>query len=554
MGQKRYEKIFELSHGALSAVRWVSGGIAVFSAILLLFFPTLVRTFTSYDFSQMSAIFYVNFGMLTMVSVIVFFVTNNGYYDKLEEWAAENYPEVTISKHSSWAFLKVFIFSGFGIFAFFISFNISEVTLSLFGYEFTYAGGDTFLVNHLSNFIRAMLSPVMRYVVFAIGILGVIDLYIRREKHFKSAVQTTFSVFKIIGFVILIFLVFNFGPNVLLEYNAGLGKSIGSFIMDSILIPITISLPCAALFLPFLLDYGLVDFVGVLVRPVMRPMFRLPGRAAVISISAFFGNFSVGHIAINDQYKSGKMTGREAAAIGTSLSTVSVGVLMVLATNTGIMEYWNIYFWSAFLVTLLCTLIGVRIFPLCKIPDTYMEGVAPDPELTYKSSLFKNAWLEAMEVADAAENPFKRIKALEIETALILGTVATGTAFFASLGVILNTYTPIFRWVGYIFYPFYWLLRLPAGELVTASTNTAISFLEVTLPTLAVAGDVAAWSLRLRYILSVVPVSSIIFLGSFVPCLMATEIPVKFWQMCVIWLERMIMSVFFAGILSLILF
>ena len=79
-----------------------------------------------------------------------------------------------------------------------------------------------------------------------------------------------------------------------------------------------------------------------------------------------------------------------------------------------------------------------------------------------------------------------------------------------------------------------------------------ISFVEVTVPALLVA--VGQWSMRLRFMLAVLPVSSIIFLASFVPCLMATDIPVKFWHLCLIWVERMILSIIFAGIFAVLLF
>jgi nucleoside recognition membrane protein YjiH len=44
-----------------------------------------------------------------------------------------------------------------------------------------------------------------------------------------------------------------------------------------------------------------------------------------------------------------------------------------------------------------------------------------------------------------------------------LGTVASGTAFFASVGVVLYTYTPIFDWFGYIFWPFM-KISIPDGQ------------------------------------------------------------------------------------------
>lgn len=448
--------------------------------------------------------------------------------------------------------LKFVLLSAFGIFAFFI--NTSLPAYTLLGY--TVKAQSTILVTHFVNFVKALLwngsFKVMPYIVYAIGIYGMVDLYVRRKKHFATKVSKLFAVFKMIGFVLLTFIVFKFGPDVISQPVERLGgKSISEFILNNILISICISIPAASLFLPFLLDYGLVDFVGVLARPFMRPVLKLPGRAAVIMVSAFLGNFSIGHIAVNDQYKTGRMTAFDGYVIGTSLSTVSVGFLMVLATNTHIMDYWNLYFWTAFLITLLVTVVGVRIRPLSKVPNTYYAGVAPNPETVYRKGLFTNAWREGIDVAQKADNPFRRIAYIQKETIAVLGTVATGTAFFATVGVILFTYTPVFTWVGYIFYPFL-RIALDAKEALIACTGASISFLEVTIPALLVtAGE---WTLRIRYILAIIPVTSIIFLASFVPCIMGTEVPVKFGDLVVIWLERMLLSVIIAALFSLVLF
>ena len=137
------------------------------------------------------------------------------------------------------------------------------------------------------------------------------------------------------------------------------------------------------------------------------------------------------------------------------------------------------------------------------------------------------------------------------ETLGVLGTVASGTAFFATAGVLLYTYTPLIKWVGYVFYPFM-RVSIPAGEAVTACTGAAVSFIEVTIPALLVA--VGEWSIRTRYMMAVIPVTSIIFLASFVPCLMATDIPVKFKDMVIIWVERMLLSVLITGIFAVLLF
>lgn len=466
------------------------------------------------------------------------------------------------------AWVKFLLFSIVGIFAFFINFTVPEYQIKLGPWEWgLVAGQSNVLVSHFTNFLKAALFTgnlkAMPLIVWGIGVYSIVDLFLLRPDKFwhTTRVAAVFAVFKVIGFGLLCFAVIHiyldWAPGFMgwfFEPVASLGdKSICMFIMNNILVSICISIPAASLFLPLLVDYGLVDFVGVLVRPVMRPVFRLPGRAAVIMVSAFLGNFSVGHIAVNDQYKTGRMTEREAVVIGTSFSTVSVGFLLVLASNTGLNErgYWNLYFWTSFLITLLVSLIGVRIYPLRHIADDFFPGVVPQPEAEIRERLLTTAVQEALEIAEHQESLGRRVGYIMKETLGVLGTVASGTAFFATAGVLLYTYTPLVKWVGYLFYP---LMRIsvPASEAVVACTGAAVSLIEVTIPALLV--TVGEWSLRIRYMMAVIPVTSIIFLASFVPCLMATDIPVKFKDMLVIWLERMLLSVLITGIFAILLF
>ena len=469
---------------------------------------------------------------------------------------------------------RFLFFSVLGVFVFFVNVPFPAYQITIGPWQWgAVAAQSNVIVSHLTNLVKAALYtgnfPAMPFVVWGIGVYSIVDLFVLRPEKFwgTTRVAAAFAIFKIIGFLLLtcaivdIYLGFHFGfMSWFFDPVSSLGgKSISVFIMSNILVTICISIPAASLFLPLLVDYGLVEFVGVLVRAVMRPVFKLPGRSAVISVSAFLGNFSVGHIAVNDQYKTGRMTEREAVVIGSSLSTVSVGFLLALATNTGLnnqalwgKSYWNQYFWLAFLVTLLVTLVGVRIFPLGKIPDNFCPGVEPNPEQPVKRQMFRAALTEALDQAQNQQDLGRRIAYIMKETIGVLGTVASGTAFFASFGVVLYTFTPVVTWLGYLFRPFFMLFGFSGAELEIASTGAMISFVEVTVPALLV--TVGEWSMRLRFMLAVLPVSSIIFLASFVPCLMATDVPVKFWQLCLIWLGRMILSIVFAGIFAVLLF
>lgn len=480
----------------------------------------------------------------------------------------------TSTTYSLKTYLRFILFSAFGVFAFFINFFVPAYQISIGPWHWgTVAAQSNVLVSHFTNFVKAALYTgnfkAMPWIVWAVGLSSLIDLFWLRPDRFWHAtrVAAAFAVFKIVGFGLLCVSVaniyFGFNPGWLGWYLgpiASLGDtSLSTFIMNKILVTIIISIPAASAFLPFLVDYGLVDFVGVFLRPIMRPVFHLPGRAAIITVSAFLGSFSVGHVAVNDQYKTGRMTEKESVIIGTSLSTASVGFLLALANSTGLTNvelwgksYWNLYFWMAFLITMLVTIIGVRIRPLRKVPNTFCPGVTPNPEQVIRERMFSAAWKEGMDMAQSQDSVFTRIRMIMKETFIVMGTVASGTAFFATLGVVLYTFTPIISWIGYVFRPLFWIFGFRGEELSIASTGAVISFVEITVPALLVA--VGTWSMRLRFILAVIPITSIIFLASFVPCLMATDIPVKFSDLFIIWVERMVLSILLTCLLALVLF
>ncbi len=430
--------------------------------------------------------------------------------------------------------LLFFIMSLIGMFSFFITFSFN--------------GNDTFLVNHVVALTRTGLAPVMKYIVFLLALVSLADLYVRRERFFRDSTNIFLSGAKMIGFIMLTMVVFNLGPEFLLA------DQVGPAVLFKILIPITITVVVAALFLPFLLDYGLIDFFGVLARPVMRPVFKAPGLSAVIAVSAFLGNFSIGHIAVDMLQKKGRLTMRESVLIGTGFCSVSVGFLMLLSSAFGLDQYWNFYFWSAFLITIVVTIFQARIWPTSTKPDRCLEGCTPNLEKEYKSDLLRNAYNEGITVAQHQASFFFREKIILKESILIVAAFATGVNFFAIVGILINQYTPLIQYFAYIFYPILKLIQIPAYDLWTASQACAISFLDFTLPMLVATQGGEEMSLATRYVMAVVPVSAIIFLSGFIPCIMSTSIRVSLFELVVIWFERIVMTIFIAGGVALLYF
>ena len=485
---------------------------------------------------------------------------------QLLEQAHPSDDKPSLTGYSPAAYLKLIVFSAFGIFAFFVSFPLPAYQISVFGWHFGAVGANsTMLISHLTALIRAALwtgnFKAMPAIIWLFGVYCLVDLfYLRFNNSWRSSnVARAFSVFKIAGFVFLTCTVvdyyFGVHPAFFSWYFTDIGiiggHSISFFVLDRILIMVSITIPAAAAFLPLLTDYGLVDLVGVLARRFMRPVFRLPGRAAVIAVSALLASFVVGHLGANNDYKSGRMNERESVVVGTSFTSASIGFMLVLAMNTNIMHLWNIYLWSTFAIILIVTVISVRIPPLSKISDNYLEGVEPRPEKAYTSHIMRHAVKEALDTASGAEHYGKRLGKMLKECIGVLGVCATGSTFFAAASIVAHTFTPIITWAGFLFWPIM-RIALSASEAVTASSGAVLSFIELVLPSILVAAG--EWTLRIRFILAVIPIASIIFLAAWVPCIMATSLRVKFSHLAIIWLQRMILSSLLAALLSIALF
>jgi len=435
------------------------------------------------------------------------------------------------AKQNVVAAIRFVAYSFIGIGAFFLSFELG--------------GEDTFLVNHIGRFIKTTFQDYLPYAVILIASGAVIQIIRRDPRCFKDSVSIFLSIMKSIGFLMIILVTFEIGPNFLIS------DAIGQTVLNKVVIAVAITISVAAVFLPFLLDFGLVDFFGVIMRPIMRPIFKCPGLSAVIAVTAYLGNFAVGHIAVDSLYKRGRLSGKEAAIIGTGFCTASLPFLLVIASILDLMDHWIFYFWSSLFITFATTFITIRIWPLsAKKQDSYYHGVEPvfEPEVNQK--VIRTAFKVALEVAGKADPLIHRLWFFMRESFHMLGSILCGAMFFASLGLIINNYTDLFAYFGYIFWPFLKILNAP--DILVIAKSAATSVFDIVLP--AIIGMEGGASLEARYIIATIPVSAIIFLAAFIPCILSTEIPVKLSELLFLWLVRTILTICFATMIAKLYF
>lgn len=422
---------------------------------------------------------------------------------------------------------KFFVLSAIGIFMFFIPITIGERS--------------TIPLDHIVSWLRDNVPDVLPYYALALIAGGAAYPFVTGSWR-RDTTQMVFAFARIVGLVVGVMLVFGIGPDWLFA------DSMGPFLLNALVIPVGLLVPIGAVFLAMLVGYGLMEFIGVVVRPFMKPVFRTPGRSAIDAVASFVGSYSLGLLITNRVYLEGKYNRREAMIIATGFSTVSATFMIVVANALDLMGHWTVYFWSTLLITFLVTAVTVRIWPLAREPDDYAPGVTPRPEQDPEGSRFAAAWQQARQTVAKDPGVGRTILANFRDGVLMAMAILPSILSIGLLGLVLAEFTPLFDWLGYLFYPITWALQIPEPLLVAKAAALGVS--EMFLP----AALVTESALAVKFVVAVVSVSQVIFFSAMVPSLVGTQIPVSIPRLLVTWFIRVALSLVLAIPLALLLF
>jgi len=431
-------------------------------------------------------------------------------------------------KNKPLAVIKFLLFSFIGIAAFFV--------------QITIGGERRIPIDHITQYLYGVFAPFYNYLVLIFCVFALLMVFFIKRTFKRSAVDLVLSIFQIIGTVLVVLVTFDATP----AFLGGVAPATLIQMGRSI-----IMIFCTAFFLPFILNYGLIDAAGILTKPLMRPVFKTPGLTSVIVASDLFANFSAAILGTNALYKEGKLTYKEAVIIFTGFSSISIGLMLLFSQLLGITEHFLFYFFSATLVMLLVTAITVRIPPIRGLKNEYHENKpTPLAEDNLQGGRLVSAAKAAVKAADVAP-PLPLAMGKFIFTILqVLANMVSASMFIIVAGLLINQYTPIFSWLGLSFYPIFAVFGIAeAGVLSTAS---GLAIMDV-FPAVMY-GASYELSLAARYILAAFPVSIIIFIGGYFTCLIATGFRIKIRHLFVLWLERMILSLIFFCAIAAIFF
>ncbi|WP_107853054.1 YjiH family protein [Oceanimonas marisflavi] len=308
------------------------------------------------------------------------------------------------------------------------------------------------------------------------------------------------------------------------------------FLFNKLVISVGLIVPVGSVFLAFLVGYGLLEAIGILVQKLMRPIWRTPGRSAIDAVASFVGSYSIGLLITNRVYSAGHYSAREAAIIATGFSTVSATFMIIVAKTLDLMDIWNQYFWLTLVITFVVTAITVRLPPLSTMDDS-AEHREPVGEPGQRLAV---AWQNGLQVAERApslpRNVLENFRDGLVMTISILPSIMS----VGLIGLLVAKYTPLFDWLGYLFYPATQIWGLEQGMALSRATASGLA--EMFLPALLMAeADFVA-----RFAAGVVCVSSVLFFSASIPCILATRIPLKVGTLVLIWFIRAFLSLLLA--------
>ena len=358
-------------------------------------------------------------------------------------------------------------------------------------------------------------------------------------------VSTFWFIARVFSGIFAVSIYFQIGTEYIYSANTG------GTIFDGLL-PILFSVFLfAGLFLPLLLNFGLLDFVGTLLIRIMRPVFKLPGRSAIDCIASWLGDGTVGILLTNKQYEDGFYTQREACVIGTNFSLVSITFSLVIIKEVGLGHMFIPFYLTVTIASLVAAIIVPKFGPLAKKQDLLIDGTKSTivetipkgknifshgfeqaTKKAHTQSIFKNVF------ADGAKNVIDLWFAV-IPTVLAVGTVA----------LIIAEYTPLFKILGLPLYPLLAVLGVP--EAMEASTTLMSGFADMLLPAI-LAKDIS--SEMTRFVIACTSVSQLIYLSEVGALLIASKIPLNIKELFIIFIQRTVITLPVIAVIAHILF
>jgi len=408
----------------------------------------------------------------------------------------------------------------------------------------------------LSTYVQEALGQSLPYIITAIIVVTAFFTIVTKALKPKFIVKNNFLnslfnvnniwfIIRVLGGIFIICTMFQIGPKVIWSKNTG-----GMILSD--LLPILFSVFLfAGLFLPLLLNFGLLEFAGSLLVKIMRPIFNLPGSAAIDCIASWLGDGTIGVLLTSKQYVDGYYTEREACVIGTTFSLVSITFSIVVIDTVGLSHMFLPFYLSVTFAGLVAAILVPKLPPLSRKKDIYYNNTNKSMEdlLLEGYTPFKFGLEKAIDKAKSSslkKDVFTKgtLNVVDMWFGVIPVVMAVGT-----IALMLAEYTPLFQILGLPFIPILKLLQIP--EAATASSTLVAGFADMLLPSIMSGGIQNDMT---RFIIAATSITQLIYLSEVGALLLGSKIPVNIKELFIIFIERTLITLPIISIIAHFIF
>ncbi|VYU26417.1 Nucleoside recognition [Finegoldia magna] len=411
-----------------------------------------------------------------------------------------------------------------------------------------------FIAKTIGDYLPALCTIIIT-ISFVMSVLASFNVkFIKENKLLDQTFSVTpvWLVLRILGFIVVWMVVLkdklNLGP----FFDMIVADESATFILNDLLTSLVIIFVIASMLLPLLLDFGLLEFIGAIFTKIMRPVFLIPGRAAVDCITSWIGDGTLGVMLTSNQYESGYYSAKEAAIISTNFSAVSITFSLIVLSQVDMVDYFGVYYLLVCLVGIVCAIIVPRIPPLSLKKDDYVVDSNHDNKdiaENYSSSVQYGLDL-AIKRAESHKGIGEFLKN-GIENAFGMWfSVMPIVMIIGTASLVLANNTQVFEILGKPFLPLLNFLKVP--ESLAASKTMIVGFSDMFTPSIIAASTIQ--SQMTKFIVATISVTQLIYLSEVGGLILASSIPVNLFELFAIFIERTIISLLIVAPIAHLLF
>lgn len=427
---------------------------------------------------------------------------------------------------------KFIVFSLLGITLFFIPIVNSQVPIVA-----------------IVNSLKELLGSSINYIVLISSIILVATyimakfMGVNRFAGYHKNDGPIIGILYVLAVVFAIMIITKRGPAFILDDDVG---GLALSLAGSVMLTVTI----AGWFVVFIIKSGVVELIGTLLEPIMRPLFKLPGQAAIDGLTSFVSAPAVAVYITDTLYQQGVYTEKEAITVLTNFSVCSIGFFGVLVSIADIVDLYPQVVLTSLIITFIMSMIMIRIPPISRKKNVYATGETKqvEDESPETDNLFSRAFSAAIDTS--SELTVKAFWMSLWDAIKFAQKIVSYVISIAVLALIIAEYTPVFVWLGKPIVPLLKLVGLP--NAVDIAPATLVGIADMALPAMIIAGkDIALKSVFFITVLSTV---QIIFFTESANAMLETAVPITILDLLIIFLIRTIIAIPLVAVAANLLF